>query len=281
MREWRPGPAWIFCPADRPERYAKALAMADVVILDLEDAVSPQHKAEARDYIRTLAYSGDLDLDRTVLRINAADSGEQGGDLEVAAVAGIRVVMLAKAEESRQIEALPHDVIALIETPRGVEQAGTLAASTNVVAMMWGADDLVAGLGGVSSRRADGTYRGVAWYARHRVLIAAKAHDRLALDGVHMDIPDLDGLAEECEDAVAIGFDASVAIHPSQVPVIRATYRPSPERVSWARRLLTHAGQTRGVTIFEGRMVDGPIYQQAERLLHLETSTTAKDREHE
>ena len=90
---------------------------------------------------------------------------------------------------------------------------------------------------------------------------------RLAIDAVYMAIPDHDGLRTECEDAVAIGFDAKVAIHPDQVAIIRAAYRPSPESVDWARRLLAHVGADRGVTTFEGRMVDGPIYAQAEQIL--------------
>ena len=134
---------------------------------------------------------------------------------------------------------------------------------------MWGADDLVAGLGGTASRRDDGSYRDVARYARSRTLVAAKAHGRIALDAVHMDIADLDGLRAECEDAVAVGFDATVAIHPSQVPVIRETYQPDPDRVRWAQRLLAAVGDERGVTTFEGQMVDGPIFRQAERIVAL------------
>jgi citrate lyase subunit beta/citryl-CoA lyase len=134
---------------------------------------------------------------------------------------------------------------------------------------MWGADDLIAGLGGTGSRRPDGSYRDVARYARSRALVAAKASGRLALDAVHMDIEDLDGLAAECEDAAAVGFDATVAIHPSQVEAIRTSYSPAAELLGWAQRLLAHVGEGRGVTTFEGRMVVGPIYQQAERILRL------------
>ncbi|SFB47880.1 citrate lyase subunit beta / citryl-CoA lyase [Nocardioides alpinus] len=189
--------------------------------------------------------------------------------------------MLAKTEKPEDILALDHDVIALAETPRGVESVASLAAPDNVVAVMWGADDLVAGLGGVSSRHPDGTYRDTANYARQRVLITAKAHGRLALDGVHMDISDLDGLAAECEDAVAVGFDASVAIHPSQVDVIRASYAPSADALAWAQRLLAHVGGSRGVATFEGRMVDGPIFKQAERVLRRAALAGQAEDDHE
>lgn len=269
MSDWAPGPAWLFCPADRPERYPKALAAADVVILDLEDAVAPANKEAARAALRGL----DLDADRTVVRVSGADSRDHAADLAVVAELGFPRVMLAKTEDPATLATLPHQVVALLETPRGIERAGELAAADNVVAVMWGADDLVAGLGGTGSRKPDGTYRDVARYARSRSLVAAKASGRLALDAVHMDIDDLDGLAAECEDAVAVGFDATVAIHPRQVEVIRASYSPAPERVEWASRLLAHVGEDRGVTTFEGRMVDGPIYLQAERILRLAEAT--------
>ena len=262
----------MFCPADRPDRYLKALAAADVVILDLEDAVAPAAKATARKHIQALAKAGDIDVQRTVLRLNAAHSAEHDADVATAVEADLQMVMLAKSEDPREVRAIPLPVIVLIETPRGLEQAGSLAEPENVLGMMWGADDLVAGLGGFSSRHPDGAYRDIALYARNRVLVAAKAYDRIALDGVHMDIADLEGLAAECEDAVSIGFDASVAIHPSQLDVIRSSYAPSPERVDWAARLLTYVGESRGVTTFEGRMVDGPIFKQAERLLRLAQS---------
>lgn len=263
---WQPGSAWLFCPADRPERWAKAAAVADVVIIDLEDAVAPAAKAAARDAVR----AGDLDPDRTVLRINAAGTADHDADLALLADLPLRRVMLAKAEDPATLAALDgREVVVLVESPLGVLRVGELAAAANVVGVMWGADDLVAGLGGMTSRRADGSYRDVARHARSCALIGAKASGRLAIDAVHMDIPDTEGLRAECADAVAVGFDATVAIHPSQVEVIRSAYRPSDERVSWARRLLDAVGDDRGVTTFEGRMVDGPIFRQAERVLRL------------
>ena len=279
LAAWHPGPAWLFCPADRPDRFAKALASADVVIVDLEDAVALERKAEARNALRTLARSEAFDRDRTVVRINSTDSPEHLTDLALINELALTRVMLAKSEHPDGARALPCHVIALIETARGVEWAGAIAEVPNVIALMWGADDLVAGMGGTASRKTDGTYRDIARYARSRALVAAKTCGLLAVDAVHMDIADQDGLAAECADAVAIGFDATAAIHPSQVAVIRASYRPSNERLDWARRLLAHVGNDRGVTTFEGRMVDGPIYKQAERILRLahltETSPTS------
>jgi citrate lyase subunit beta/citryl-CoA lyase len=275
VSSWTPGPAWLFCPADRPERYPKALAAADVVILDLEDAVAPANRPAAREAVRALVAGRTFDTARTVIRINASGSPEHEADVRLAASVALPRLMLAKSEDPAAVNALAHEVVALVETPLGVERAGELAAADNVVALMWGADDLVAGLGGTVSRKPDGSYRDVARYARSRSLVAAKASSRLALDAVYMDIDDLDGLAAECEDAVAVGFDATVAVHPKQVDVIRASYSPDAERVDWASRLLQHVGEDRGVTTFEGRMVDGPIFKQAERILRLAAATGA------
>jgi len=264
---WTPGPAWLFCPADRPDRYPKALACADVVVLDLEDAVAPDGKAAARASLRALAQAGTLDLDRTVVRVNAASSAEHLADVEVLRETGIPVVMVAKCDSPGDLSAVADLAsIPLLESSRGIAGAVSIAASNGVVAVMWGADDLVADLGGTSSRRGDGSYRDVARHARSTSLLAAKAAGRLAIDAVFMDIADVDGLRAQCEDAVAVGFDVTIAIHPTQVPVIRSTYFPSPDEVERAHRLLA-AATSGGVTTFEGRMVDGPIIKQAQRVL--------------
>src|SRR5271170_1879532 len=143
------GPAWLFCPADRPERFARAAAAADVVILDLEDGVAEPDKPTAREALRATP----LDPERTVVRINAAGTDEQARDLEALAATGYTTVMLAKTESAAQVAALaPRQVVALVETPRGAVLAADIAAAEGTVGMMWGAEDLVATLGGSSSR---------------------------------------------------------------------------------------------------------------------------------
>lgn len=276
MSDWFPGPAWLFCPADLPDRYAKALGRADLVIVDLEDAVAPANRPAARESLRQLAREGVLESDRTVVRINGTQSSDHPLDLAVIAETGLPRVMLAKSEDPVGLAAIDSAVVLLVETPRGIARLAELAAQDNVIGVMWGADDLVAGLGGTTSRHPDGRYRDVARFARSRALIAAKSAGQLAIDAVHMDIPDAAGLAVECQDAVASGFDATAAIHPSQVPVIRAAYAPAPDQLDWATRLLAHVGEERGVTTFEGRMVDGPVYLQAERVLRLAAAASAR-----
>ena len=147
------GPAILFCPADRPERFAKAAERADAVILDLEDAVAPDAKPAARDHVR----AADLDPATTVVRVNDAASPFFEDDLAAVRDTPFRTVMLAKAESAEQVrrvtDALPEaQVIALCETAAGIVAASEIAEQSGVVALMWGAEDLVASLGGRSSR---------------------------------------------------------------------------------------------------------------------------------
>lgn len=257
------GPALLFVPADRPERLPKALERADAAIIDLEDAVSPDAKASARAAL----IAADPDPERVIVRVNATSTDDHVLDLAALARTRVRRVMVAKAESAASLAPLDdYDVIALCETARGVVAAERLAALPHVVALMWGAEDLVASLGGTSSRRADGAYRDIARLARARVLLAAGAEGAAAIDAVHVDIDDLDGLADEARDAAASGFFATACIHPDQVATIRAAYAPDPAQVEWARGVLAAAEGERGVFRFEGRMIDEPILRHARAL---------------
>jgi citrate lyase subunit beta/citryl-CoA lyase len=189
IAEFDLGPALLFCPADRPERYDKAAARADAVILDLEDAVAPADKAAARESL----VAHPLDPARTIVRVNAFDTDDFERDLATVARTNYRYLMLAKASHASQLDALTgFDVIALCETAAGVLAAESLASVEHVVALMWGAEDLVASLGGTSSRHADGSYRQVATHARSTVLLAARAHATAAIDSVYLAFADLE-----------------------------------------------------------------------------------------
>ncbi|MCF8570251.1 CoA ester lyase [Gordonia sp. HY002] len=267
---WIPaGPALLFCPADRPERYAKALDRADMVILDLEDAVAPSNKAAARDAL----VDNPQDPDRVIVRINAAGTADHDLDLAALAKTSYRLVMQAKTEDPAQITAHGLATIALIETPMGALRAEAIVAAANCVGLMWGAEDLVAGLGGSSSRFGDdeaepGEYRDLPKYVRSHVRLAAGAYRKATVDAIHADIGDVDGLVAEVRDAVALGYTATACIHPSQAAHIRDGYAPSPERVDWARRVLDGAAEhDGGVFALDGDMIDGPIIAQARATL--------------
>jgi citrate lyase subunit beta / citryl-CoA lyase len=257
------GPALLFCPADRPDRFAKALERADAVILDLEDAVAAADKPAARAALA----EHPLDAGRVVVRVNPSSTVDFAADLAALDATPYRRIMVAKADAA--LPAVPgFEVIALCETAAGVLDARDLARRSEVVALMWGAEDLVASLGGTSSRDHRGRYRQVARHARAAVLLAAGAEGIAAIDAVHLAIDDLDGLRAEAEDAVASGFAATACIHPSHVAVIRDAYRPSPEEVRAARRLLDAAAAGGAVFQHEGRMVDGPVLRHAEAIVH-------------
>nr|WP_120491515.1 CoA ester lyase [Corynebacterium lactis] len=290
---WQPaGPAILFAPADRPERFAKAAERADMVILDLEDGCRAENRPAARDAIRDC----DLDPATTIVRINPPETDDYAADLEMLRDTEFRQVMLPKASSAAQAEELvaalggaaqapeqapaqaPVQVIALVETPLGVLRAEELAASDAVAALFWGAEDLVAGMSGTSSRftapEAElapgrihaGAYRTVAAHARSTVHLAASAYGKASLDSVYVDIADANGLAAEATDAAALGFAATVCIHPGQVATIRAAYRPSEKEIDWATRLLAEAAKNSGAFSFDGRMVDAPLFRQAEAI---------------
>ncbi|MFC7430519.1 MULTISPECIES: HpcH/HpaI aldolase/citrate lyase family protein [unclassified Agrococcus] len=254
------GPALLFCPGDRPDRFAKAADRADAVILDLEDAVAPDAKAAAREAVATAA----LDPARTIVRVNAIGEGMLAADLDAVRRAGITTVMLAKTESAAELDALDgFDVVALCETAAGVVHAADIAAHPSVVALMWGAEDLVASIGGTSSRDATGAYRAVATHARSHVLLAAAAHGRRAIDAIRTDIADVDGCRVEAVDAAASGFAAKAAIHPAHVAPIREAFAPTADEAAWAERVLAAAETQPGAFRFEGAMVDEPILRHA------------------
>jgi citrate lyase subunit beta / citryl-CoA lyase len=260
------GPGWLFCPADRPERFEKAAAAADVVILDLEDGVA----AKDREAARAALVDTPLDPSRTVVRINPVTTADHELDLKALAGTEYRTVMLAKTESAEQVASLaPLDVVVLVETPLGALAVTETARVDNAFAVMWGAEDLFAATGGTANRRPDGSYRDLAVHVRAQSLLAAKAYGRMALDSVYLDIKDLAGLRAETDDAVAVGFDAKVAIHPTQVAVIRAGYAPTEQQVTWAHRVLEAARGERGVFQLDGQMVDMPVLRRAERIVAL------------
>lgn len=265
-------PAWLFVPGDRSDRYAKAAERSDIVIVDFEDAVAPDAKASARkSFLNFQRGSAPLDPAKTVVRINPIESSHFHSDQKLLAELPGKgySVMVPKVENP---VALSHirglKLYALIETVKGAVNVDVIAAHESVTGLMWGAEDLFASLGGGSSRTNDGDYRAPALYTRSRVLLAAKAHGKLAIDSVWTDIQDLEGLAVEAEDAVNCGFDAKALIHPSHVEVVRKAFKPSGEQLAWAHGVIHAAASAdKGAWTYEGKMIDEPLLQQARNIL--------------
>ena len=143
------GPTLLFVPGDRPDRFSKAAERSDAVILDLEDAVAPADKAKAREHMA----ASTLDPATTMVRINALGTEAARLDLAALALGRFNTIMVAKASDVDAIAALEkYNVVVLCETAAGIQAAQALAHLPNVVGLMWGAEDLVASLGGSSSR---------------------------------------------------------------------------------------------------------------------------------
>lgn len=272
------GPAILFCPADRPDRYDKALSRADSVIIDLEDAVSQERKVAARENLiewcrtpknRSIQVADPI---RFVVRVNPANSDFFAGDLESLKSTSVQVIMLPKVEYPEDIDrvtaALPGvSVVALCETAVGIVNSLSIAKHPAVIALMWGAEDLIASIGGTASRLPNGSYRSVSLLARSTVLLNAAAARKASIDSIVTDFSATEVLIDEAHDAAASGFSLKACIHPSQVESIRAAFAPSQEETERARELLSTIQDSRGATSFHGVMVDEPLIRQAENIL--------------
>lgn len=261
---------YLFCPADRPDRVRKAALIADVVIVDLEDAVAARNRTAARVALVELA--AQLDPAHVIVRVNATNTSDHTLDLAAVRAAGLTRCMLPKAETRDAIEALDGlTAFALCETPLGVLHAAELAEAENCVGLMWGSEDLAASLGAWSSRDGSGLLRSPLAASRDAVLMAARAAGVIALDTVFPDVDDEDGLGREASVAAEAGWDAKACIHPAQLAIVRAAFRPSADRLAWADEVLALEAAPRGggVALVRGAMVDAPVLRAARRVREL------------
>lgn len=256
----------LFVPGSRPERFPKALAAgADLVVVDLEDAVAPAAKDDARsavvDWLSTLSLG---DAGQVVVRINAADTPWHGADLDAMAgrTAGV-IVPKAVAGSALEEAGRRTPVVALVETATGVLDARDVARTAGVVRLAFGSFDLAAELG-VDPLDAD------ALRAARSAVVLASADAGLAgpVDGVHAAVDDVDALTAETAAARRLGFAGKLCIHPRQVAVVASVLRPSEEEIAWAERILaaTPDADERGVVTVDGRMVDKPVIDRARRI---------------
>ena len=272
----------LFSPGDRPELMRKAPgAGADVICFDLEDAVAPSRKAEARDAVGEVLADPEFDPDAEVcVRLTASTAGADLDALAEAidAVDGdgrLDAVMLPKVETGKRVDTvagmcaergLAVVLFALVETAEGVLSVREIAEADATDAVLFGAEDLAADVGAVRSTSGEELS-----YARQHVVLAASAAGVDAIDTVFTDFDDEDGLRSQTRTAVSLGYDGKMAIHPAQVPVINEAYTPDPERVEWARTVLdaTEAADADGRGVFEvdGEMIDAPLIAQAERVI--------------
>ena len=267
----RPYRSALYIPAANARAIDKARALpADAIILDLEDAVAPEAKSAARDALPEAMAAGHGPRAR-ILRINALATEWGADDARAAAGLPLDAVLVPKVEgpgDLDRVAALIPDtpLWAMMETPRGMLAAAAIAAHPRLRGMVMGTNDLAKELG--SRHRPD---RLPMMAGLGLCLLAARAHDRVILDGVFNAFRDEAGLRAECEQGRDMGFDGKTLIHPAQLEIANAAFAPDAGEIALARRQIAAfeeaAAQGRGVAVVDGRIVENLHVETARRML--------------
>ena len=270
----------LFSPGDRPELMRKAPGYGpDVVVFDLEDAVAPERKDDARESVRSILTDPSFDPDCEVcIRVNPVNSAAKtdlAGVLESEENLRLDSVMLPKVESAADVDTVVAHleeygrsvpILSLVESARGVLEADEIAAVGGTDALVFGAEDLSADVG--ATRTTEGLE---VLYARERIVLAAAANDCAAIDTVFTDFEDVSGLIEDTEFAIQLGYDGKMAIHPGQVEPINEAFTPKSEKLEWAKAVMANKRDAddsgRGVFEVDGQMIDAPLIAQAKRIL--------------
>ncbi|MFA7436682.1 CoA ester lyase [Castellaniella sp.] len=259
----------LFVPALRPDRIPKAFASgADAVIVDLEDTVAPESKAQAR---QSLARYADAHPGQPLwVRINDATTPWFEDDLalcrSLASVAGIMLPKAQAAEQVYLVSGAGKPLIPVVESAAGLRALDSIARVSSVARLSFGMLDIMVDFG---TRPGTDAARMMLDQVRFRVLEVSRSQGIGApLDGVQADFTDLDALRVSASFARDLGFAGMLCIHPAQIPVVHGVYRPLPEEIDWARRVIAHADTTGDYAFrLDGSMVDLPLIERARRIL--------------
>lgn len=259
----------LFCPANRTERYEKALAtVADCIIFDWEDAVPPAEKEMTRKTFLKW-FAAYPNKERIALRINSIQTLE--GIHDLAALAQLSVlpsaIILPKTESATEITII-HNIlqkitqyVPMIESAKGVFNVEQIAqADTQVSALFVGSADLSSDLGCDNSRDA-------LYYANSVVITAAALSGIACIDSPYFDLEDANGLKKDTKKGKTLGFTARAVIHPKQLAIVTATYTPTKEEISKAKEIIEAAKS--GIGIVNGKMVDRAMAKKAQRIVAL------------
>lgn len=283
--------SWLFVPGDSQKKLDKVAGCgADVVIVDLEDAVAPPAKPHARIMARDWLERQGRDESGPArwVRINPLDTPLWREDLAAVMPGRPDGVMVPKAAGPEQLQALAAElqtmeqrygtapgstrILPLVsETPMAALGITSYATTQQprLAGLTWGAEDLSAAIGANRKRDARGYWVDAFRYVRAQVLLTAHARGIIAIDTLHADFRDLDRLARIAGDSYAEGFSGMLAIHPSQVPVINAAFTPGEEEIAHARAIVAafSASPGAGALQLDGQMIDQPHLEQARKLL--------------
>ncbi len=282
----------LFVPGDSERKFAKAVGVgADALILDLEDAVAPSKKDEARDHVVSLLEAHAPRDWSFFVRINPFDTGLTLTDLAAVVRPGLDAVLVPKADGAQDIVRIGHYLDALearagmaagtvkiavvaTETPAAMFALGGYApAHPRLVGLTWGAEDLAAAIGATDNKETDGRWSFPYQVARTQCLFAAAAAGVAPIDTLYADFRDTEGLAADCRIARRDGFTGRIAIHPDQVATINACFSPSDADISHARKVVEAFAAAPGVGTLgiDGKMYDIPHLKAAQRTLAAST----------
>lgn len=280
--------SWLFAPGDSERKMEKAAGgTADVVILDLEDAVAEQEKPKARELIAAFLAAQPAEArQRLWVRVNPLDGPHTLTDLAAVMPGTPGGIMLPKSRGRHDVEALDHYLSALevangieqgstkvlvlvTETAEGMLNTGVYKDAPRVVALSWGAEDLADDLGASENRNPDGSYGFTYELARSLCLLGAAAAGVAAIETIQGDFKDLDGLRQRAEKVRRDGYRGMLAIHPAQVDVINEAFTPGEEELAAAQEIVDLFAANPGVGTIghKGAMLDRPHLARAKNLL--------------
>ena len=264
---------------------AKGLA-ADSLILDLEDAVAPDAKAEARDNVVAALTSGEYGNRELTIRVNGLDTAWHADDLAAAAGAGPAAVVVPKVNSPADVATIEAGLVsggapdhtkiwAMVETPQAMlDCANIAAASERLTVLVMGTNDLAKELHAehVPGRQPLLTGLGLC-------LLAARATGKVILDGVYNDVRDLEGFAAECRQGAQMGFDGKTLIHPGQLEAANAAFAPDDDEIAASREIIeafeAAEREGRGVATVNGRMIENLHVENAQRVLAMADAIAA------
>ncbi len=281
--------SWLFAPGDSEKKMNKAMdGTADIVLIDLEDAVAPESKAAARGMVHDFLQANPAQRHRLWVRINPFDGPYTLGDLAAIMPANPGGIMLPKVYGRADVEKLDHclsalevangiaegstPVIVLItETAEAMFHTGDYKGAPRVVALTWGAEDLADSIGASSNRNPDGSYSFTYELARSLTVLGAATAGVTAIETISADYKDLEALKQRAEGVRRQGFKGMMAIHPAQVDVINAAFTPSEAEIAEAQEVVDVFAANPGVGAigWKGAMLDRPYLSRAQALLKL------------
>ena len=279
--------SWLFAPGDSEKKMQKAMdGPADIVLYDLEDAVTPENKPLARQMIHDFIKANPAQRQRLWVRINPFDGPYTLSDLAAIMPAHPGGIMLPKVYGRADVEKLDHclsalevangieegttPVIVLVtETAEGMFHTGDYKGVPRVVALTWGAEDLADSIGASSNRNPDGSYSFTYELARSLTVLGAATAGVTAIETISADYQDLEALRRRAEGVRRDGFGGMLAIHPAQVDVINQAFTPTEAEVAEAQKIVAVFAANPGVGAigWKGGMLDRPYLARAERLL--------------